>query len=284
MKSTPYLLQAALVSLWWVALAASPRFFAAFQFVGIPPVAFWAFLGPDLFLIAGLSVVRAYHPRTALEFVLLGAFGYATLYCVHATLLTGSGHLSTTLMLLGLAYNGFLCFNRALFRSSASTRTRNLLKTLVQIACIWTLTLGVIPYVILDAFGAWTPPRVDLRLFLGGALFLGFSVLGLASAWVMVRDGRGTPLPLDQTNALVMAGPYRFVRNPMAVAGIGQGLAIAWAFQSVPLLVYALLGAGIWHGVVRPSEERDLARRFGSAYLDYRRDVRCWLPGRRPGN
>ena len=46
MKSTAYLLQAALVSLWWLGLESSPAFFSAFQFDGIPPTAFWAFLAP----------------------------------------------------------------------------------------------------------------------------------------------------------------------------------------------------------------------------------------------
>ena len=94
----------------------------------------------------------------------------------------------------------------------------------------------------------------------------------------MVRDGGGTPLPLDQTNFMVTSGPYRYVRNPMAIAGIGQGICVAIFFQSVPILVYALLGAIIWHWVVRPYEERDMVERFGDSYLEYRRRVSCWVP------
>jgi protein-S-isoprenylcysteine O-methyltransferase Ste14 len=64
----------------------------------------------------------------------------------------------------------------------------------------------------------------------------------------------------------------------MAIAGIGQGVAIAIIFQSVALLFYALLGAIVWQMVIRPIEERDLLRRFGDAYADYRQRVPCWLP------
>ena len=60
----------------------------------------------------------------------------------------------------------------------------------------------------------------------------------------MVRDGEGTPLPLDQTNRLVVSGPYYYVRNPMAIAGIGQGLSVALIFQSLPVGIYSLLGGG----------------------------------------
>ena len=115
---------------------------------------------------------------------------------------------------------------------------------------------------------------------MGAGLFLLASVLGLASAFYMVRDGAGTPLPLDQTNKLVVSGPYRFVRNPMAVAGISQGLAIALIFQSVALLIYSLLGALVWHLVVRPFEEADMVTRFGESYLEYRSKVACWIPKR----
>jgi protein-S-isoprenylcysteine O-methyltransferase Ste14 len=88
-------------------------------------------------------------------------------------------------------------------------------------------------------------------------------------------------LPLDQTNKLVDSGPYRIVRNPMAIAGIGQGLAIATIFHSVSILVYSLLGGLVWHLVVRPIEERDMVERFGDAYSDYRKRVMCWIPNLR---
>ena len=119
MKETAYLFQAALISVWWVGLASNQFFFAAFQFDEIPPTAFWAFFAPDVILIAALSTVRAYKQNAAIEYVILGAFGYATLYCANATVLTASGYLPSGMMLIGLSYNAFLCFNDSLFRSSS---------------------------------------------------------------------------------------------------------------------------------------------------------------------
>lgn len=278
MKETGYLLQAALICAWWVGLTTSQVFFDAFQFDQIPPVAFWSFFLPDIALIASLSVVRAYYKSSGLEKVIFGAFAYATLYCVQATALTGSGFLSSFLMLAGLAFNALLCFDQYLFRSSSSSRGLNIAKTLIQIVCIWTITLVVIPYVILDAFHAPSIPSFGIWVVIGMILFLCFSCLGLASAYFMLRDGDGTPLPLDQTNKLVVSGPYRYVRNPMAIAGIGQGIAIACAYQSLPVLVYAILGGVAWQWIIRPLEERDLVNRFGESYLEYCRQVRCWLP------
>jgi protein-S-isoprenylcysteine O-methyltransferase Ste14 len=68
----------------------------------------------------------------------------------------------------------------------------------------------------------------------------------------------------------------------MAVAGIGQGVAVALWLGSWVVLLYALAGAVLWHVAIRPAEERDLAARFGSAYRAYRSAVRLWLPRLRP--
>ena len=278
MKETAYLIQAALISAWWVGLASSSTFFTAFQFDGILPTAFWAFFAPDMTLIGGLSVVRAYCKSTTVELIILGAFAYASLYCCNATAITASGYLPTGLMVLGLFYNVFLCFNESLFRNSSTNLLWNVSKTLVQIICIWVLALVVVPYVILDAFGNVLMPKLGIQTVVGSTLFVCFSSLGLTSSFFMVRDGNGTPLPLDQTNNLVISGPYGYVRNPMAIAGIGQGIAISIVFHSMPILVYSLLGAIVWHWVVRPIEERDMIKRFGDPYLRYRERVSCWTP------
>lgn len=278
MKETAYLFQAALICTWWACLAASEPFFEAFQFSQISSTAFWAFFAPDIVLIAGLSVVRSYHKNAVIEYVILGAFGYASLYCCNACVLTASGYLATSLMLAGLAYNGFLCFQEATFRTSSSSTLANAAKTVVQIVCIWILALAVVPFVILDAFNHPIELHFGAWFYAGILMFTGCSLLGLTSSFFMVRDGNGTPLPLDQTNDLVVSGPYRFVRNPMAIAGVGQGFAIGLMFQSVPLLTYAILGALVWHFVVRPFEERDMNHRFGDAYLRYQQRVSCWIP------
>jgi protein-S-isoprenylcysteine O-methyltransferase Ste14 len=64
----------------------------------------------------------------------------------------------------------------------------------------------------------------------------------------------------------------------MAIAGVGQGVAIAVIFHSLPILAYSFLGALVWQLVVRPIEERDMVMRFGAPYISYRERVRCWVP------
>jgi len=83
---------------------------------------------------------------------------------------------------------------------------------------------------------------------------------------------------------LVIAGPYRFVRNPMAVAGIAQGIAVGWYLGSYAVIVYSLVGAVLWHVPVRPVEECDLGERFGDDYFNYGKITRLWLPQFRLSN
>jgi protein-S-isoprenylcysteine O-methyltransferase Ste14 len=94
----------------------------------------------------------------------------------------------------------------------------------------------------------------------------------------MARLGAGTPLPLDHANRLVLRGPYAFIRNPMAFTGLTQATAVALILGSTAVLLYVGAGGSFWNWVVRPFEERDLARRFGEPYERYRRAVRCWVP------
>ena len=167
------------------------------------------------------------------------------------------------------------------FRTAApASSSRYLVRTALQCALIWPLFLALLPAAVL-LVEAWTGlPRFDFpaQPFVAALLFAGFSALNLTTGGVLAVRGRGTPLPLDAPAELVVSGPYAWVRNPMAVAGLGQGAAVAVWLGSWLVLAYVLAGAGVWQLVLRPIEEEDLARRFGAVYAEYQRAVRCWWP------
>jgi protein-S-isoprenylcysteine O-methyltransferase Ste14 len=278
LKGTAYLFQGALISLWWLGLAISDDFYSAFQFPGIPKVAFNSFLAPDVLIITILSVLRAYKQNRDLELIILGGFAYGSFYCLNASILSSGGFLPTTIMLLGLAYNIFLVYQSKIFRESNSTKTwMNALKTLLQIVSVWSITLILFPWIIIDAFQIENNPTLMMK-YIVYTLFGISSILGLSSAYVLVKNGDGTPLPADQTKKLVVEGTYKFVRNPMAIAGMGQGVSIAVFFESLHILIYTLLGGLVWHTVVRPIEEKNMIKRFGEAYLKYKKKVGLWFP------
>jgi protein-S-isoprenylcysteine O-methyltransferase Ste14 len=172
-----------------------------------------------------------------------------------------------------------------LYRVAArGSAARHVLVTFVQLVLFWSTFLWLLPELVARQARRLDLPRWEATWLtpVGSTAFLLMSCLGLASAWVMSTRGRGTPLPLATARDLVVAGPYRFVRNPMALAGIGQGVAVGLWRGEPAVVVYALLGALVWHFVARPGEERDLQARFGDRYARYQREVPLWRPRWRP--
>ena len=94
----------------------------------------------------------------------------------------------------------------------------------------------------------------------------------------MAVIGQGTPLPTSYAPQLVITGPYRFLRNPMALAGILQGIAVGTFTGSIWVILYAIVGGVLWHFTVRDFEEQVLLIRFGEPYQTYCNRVGLWLP------
>jgi protein-S-isoprenylcysteine O-methyltransferase Ste14 len=123
-------------------------------------------------------------------------------------------------------------------------------------------------------------PRLDFgpaRYSGLGPLLAGLAVI-LSCFADFVRRGRGTPAPYDPPRELVIAGLYRYVRNPQYVGVVlvvvGEGLLTGAAV----LFGYAALLAVGYHLFVRYYEEPTLGRLFGEQYARYREAVPRWLP------
>ncbi|WP_287900952.1 methyltransferase [Arthrobacter sp.] len=152
--------------------------------------------------------------------------------------------------------------------------------TFTQLVVVWGLFLGVFPLIIRALEDRWKVglDAPESAAVVGWTVFVLASLLGICSAVVMSSQGRGTPLPSVMPNELVIAGPYRWVRNPMALAGVAQAASVGLILGSWLVVVYAVGGALLWNVGIRPLEERDLEARFGNPYRRYRATVRCWIP------
>ncbi len=155
-----------------------------------------------------------------------------------------------------------------------------LLKIFFQTILFWCLFLVVIPagLIGLESYLGWNRFHITGQQLLGMMLFVLGGSLGLTSGTMMGIYGRGTPLPLDAARRLVVVGPYRYVRNPMAIAGLTQGAAVALYFGSWLTIVYVITGFFLWNYFVRPVEEQELLQRFQEEYATYRSAIRCWIP------
>lgn len=116
----------------------------------------------------------------------------------------------------------------------------------------------LVPILVLTATGTDVGWGLDgvaalLPVFLGLALLAAGFSLWLWTVRLFARIGGGTLAPWDPTRHLVVAGPYRHVRNPM-ISGV----------------VAFLAGEAV------------LEERFGDEYRDFKRNVPRWLPRRTP--
>ena len=110
------------------------------------------------------------------------------------------------------------------------------------------------------------------------ALALAGAALALWCILAFAFIGKGTPAPFDPPRRLVVAGPYRYLRNPMYL-GAATGLAGASLFyRSLPLLGYTGAFLIVTHLFVVLYEEPTLRRLFGPEYQSYSSSVRRWLP------
>ncbi|WP_342777445.1 isoprenylcysteine carboxylmethyltransferase family protein [Klugiella xanthotipulae] len=287
---TYFALQAAAGALWWLAVFSS-AWVREMTLGGLDPVAL-ALLDIPLFVAAsGLAAARIRPARWVVTLwaalVTAGLACYATVtgeasWGVLLMLTATTGSLAASLLVTHgrlpteWIFNGPFAFHTA---RPAGT-LRHLGRTGRQIVVFWGLCLGVIPLLITFLERRWgLAIAVPLALTTAGiALFLIASALGIWSAVTMSTRGEGTPLPAAMPHRLVVAGPYRYVRNPMAVAGIAQGVAVGLSAGSWLVVIYALCGSLVWNWVIRPREEADLEARFGNEYRDYRDRVFCWVP------
>jgi protein-S-isoprenylcysteine O-methyltransferase Ste14 len=128
-----------------------------------------------------------------------------------------------------------------------------------------------------------TPWPGWLALRVVGALMIAAALPVLLDSFArFALQGLGTPAPVFPTRHLVVAGLYRYVRNPMYVAVVtiiwGQGL----LFGNVTLLEYGLLVFAAFHIFVLAYEEPTLRATFRGEYEHFCAQVPRWIPRLRP--
>jgi len=270
-----------------------PESTAWFQPHSWPPEAllsFWIADAAGLIVgsaVAGAAVHRGRSWAGIAVWSVAAVAWYPALYCLGVSLRTDEAWLATASMvcLAGLSVavatvHGHDRQSPAVIRVTPMPPAVAILWTFVQTLIFWSIFLWILPRGIVESEGklglpTFSSPLQSIVAMIG---FLAASTLGLAGGLTMACHGRGTPLPTATAANLVTSGPYRYVRNPMAIAGILQAIAVGWYLGSYGVIAYALAGAILWHVAVRPIEEADLRARFGETYETYRSNVRLWLP------
>jgi protein-S-isoprenylcysteine O-methyltransferase Ste14 len=116
-----------------------------------------------------------------------------------------------------------------------------------------------------------------ILLVSGIITILGFGI----TMWTIVifkTIGKGTPNPKVPPTELVISGPYKYSRNPMAFGGFLFLLGEAGIYQSPSLAGLAVLYAVILYLNTVYVEEPVLRKRFGQPYERYCEAVPRFLP------
>ena len=116
-----------------------------------------------------------------------------------------------------------------------------------------------------------------------------FLALGLLLAIWSVRifytkGGDGTPAPWQPVNNLIIQGPYRYVRNPMILGVVDLLLFESAFFASMPLLLWAIVFFIVNIFYFKLFEEKQLIKRFGTEYENYKNEVPIFFPKLTPYN
>lgn len=117
----------------------------------------------------------------------------------------------------------------------------------------------------------------EKHFFIIPALVIAFLLLFPALSQFRRNKTTVNPLKPEAANTLVIAGVYRYSRNPMY---LGMALVLfSWGgYLANPLNLFIFIGYIFYMNYFQIEvEERALEKLFGEAFLDYKRRVRRWL-------
>jgi protein-S-isoprenylcysteine O-methyltransferase Ste14 len=94
-------------------------------------------------------------------------------------------------------------------------------------------------------------------------------------------DGEGTPAPMMATQHLIITGPFKYCRNPMALGTILIYLGVVVYLGSLSSLLLLMILTGALLTYIKRIEEKELEVRFKQEYIKYKELVPFIIPWKR---
>ena len=194
-------------------------------------------------------------------------------------LVLGRGWLVGEAAALALALMPSLLFSRW---TATDTNLRR--RAAMQVATAGAFLLWLVPTAAIAKADSWdaVSSMPTWRLSLAAQILIVPIALGVRAVSEFVHRGQGTPTPYDPPKQLVTSGPYSYVRNPMQLSMVlifGVGAAALW---NPWLLAGATISFAYGTGLASWHEGTDLEDRFGERWINYRAEIRNWIPRSRP--
>lgn len=118
----------------------------------------------------------------------------------------------------------------------------------------------------------WWSLGLSVLLIVPGCLIMLWPVMQFFRA-------RGTPVPLNPPQKLITTGLYAHVRNPMITGLFLLMLGLGVLFGSLSLiLIFTPLFILLNVLYVKAVEEKEMEKKFGQEYLEYKKNVPMFIP------
>ena len=148
------------------------------------------------------------------------------------------------------------------------------------------LTSLLLPITVLILVPWWIEKDFTVKFvtsIVTGVVFMG---LGLAiislTVFQFITFGKGTLAPWFPTGKLIITGLYAYVRNPMILGVLMVLAGECLTISSLRIFFWMLLFFVINNIFFWVYEEPNLAIRFCSDYLEYKKNVPRWIPRLKP--
>ena len=132
----------------------------------------------------------------------------------------------------------------------------------------------------------WVDKRYSFFHFESSWWTLTLSIIILTVGWLICMGAallflrnRGTPVPFNPPPKLITSGLYKYSRNPMLLGlfifllGLGLflgSLSLIFLFTPIFILINVLY--------LKAIEEKEMEKKFGKQYLEYKKMVPMWFP------
>jgi len=128
-------------------------------------------------------------------------------------------------------------------------------------------------FTFLDFGSTWWSLILSWLLIVLGFLIMFWPVIAFFST-------RGTPIPFNPPPKLITTGLYAYVRNPMILGLFIFMLGLGILFGSLSLIfIFTPLFIAINVFYLKAIEEKEMEKKFGNAYLEYKKKVPMFIPG-----
>ena len=116
------------------------------------------------------------------------------------------------------------------------------------------------------------------NIFLSLPLLVIGATLGLGTVYSFIK-ARGSPVPINPPKKLITTGLYSWVRNPMTLGWIIMLFGVGILLNSISLIfIFTPLFILLNVLYLKTIEEKEMEKKFGKEYLNYKKSVPMFLP------